>query len=40
MGLIEEEEAEEKMNRSLIDSDEDEMELMDNLMEKQGFNLS
>ena len=33
-------EEEDEMNKSLVDSDEDHMELMDNLMEKQSYNLS
>lgn len=28
------------MNRSLVDSDEDQVELMDNLMEKRSYKLS
>lgn len=28
------------MNKSDIDSDEDQMELMDNLMEKRSYNMS
>ena len=36
----EEEEAEKEMNLSCVDSDEDHLELMDNLMEKQEYNLS
>ncbi len=28
------------MNRSLVDSDEDQMELMENLMEKRNYDMS
>ncbi len=35
-----EEEREDEMNRSLVDSDEDQAELMENLMEKRSYNMS
>lgn len=37
---IQEDKMEEEMNKSLVDSDEDQMEVMENLMEKRSYNMS